>query len=67
MLCTVWVFPFSARVGAILQNCKSCSGEPVCEQKMKRFVIENGEVTASEVAVASNARPTVQTSIRANT
>ena len=42
-------------------------GEPVCEQKMKRLVIENGEVTASEVAVASNARPAVQTSIRANT
>ena len=42
-------------------------GEPVCEQKMKRLVIENREVTASEVAVASNARPTVQTSIRANT
>ena len=42
-------------------------GEHVSEQKMKRLVIENGEVTASEVAVASNARPAVQTSIRANT
>ena len=42
-------------------------GEPVCEQKMKRLVIENRDVTASEVAVACNARPAVQTSIRTNT
>ena len=32
-------------------------GEPVCEQKMKRLVIEDGEVTASEVAVAGRSIP----------
>ena len=32
-------------------------GEPVCEQKINRLVIENGEVTASEVAVAGRSIP----------